>query len=323
MPTVKNLSTKLALIFCFVFFASCSQKNAPIVNKNKVKYSKNTVLNSSKYKNIGNMLTVGDEIVVKDGDTIHKIAKSCNVDAQELITYNKLQPPYQLKTGSIIKIPNLQYQVQNKDSLYSIANLYKVSLQDLASINNIQPPYQIKAGDILKIPKINKPEVPNSNVANDNIKVAEVATKTPQQLPNKLVSDSQYNKFPPSKSDFFIWPLESGNIISKFGPKSSGLYNDGINIESSEGQAVKSVAKGKVAYVGNQLKGYGNLIIIKHDDGWISAYAHLKDFAVKKGQKVDQGFKIATVGKTGKVLSPQLYFSLRKNKTAVNPENYL
>jgi hypothetical protein len=114
-----------------------------------------------------------------------------------------------------------------------------------------------------------------------------------------------------------------GTIISKFGPKSAGLFNDGINIKAQQGQAVVASEDGIIAYVGDELKGYGNLVIIKHAGGWISAYAHLKNYGVELGQKIEKGQKIGIIGNTGKVKSPQLYFGLRKGRDAVNPENYL
>jgi len=125
-----------------------------------------------------------------------------------------------------------------------------------------------------------------------------------------------------NKSNHFAWPVR-GEIVSKFGPKSAGLFNDGINIKAKSGQNVMASEDGIIAYVGNELKGYGNLVIIKHAGGWISAYAHLKDFAVNRGQKIYQGQKIGSVGDSGKVKYPQLYFGLRKGRDAVNPETHL
>lgn len=125
-----------------------------------------------------------------------------------------------------------------------------------------------------------------------------------------------------NKSNHFAWPVR-GEIVSKFGPKSAGLFNDGINIKAKSGQNVLASEDGIIAYVGNELKGYGNLVIIKHAGGWISAYAHLKDFAVNRGQKIYQGQKIGSVGDSGKVKYPQLYFGLRKGRDAVNPETHL
>jgi len=112
-------------------------------------------------------------------------------------------------------------------------------------------------------------------------------------------------------------------VVSSFGPKKGGLYNDGINIKAANNQIVKASQDGVVAYVGNELKGYGNLIIIKHSGGWITAYAHLLNTNVKKGLEVKKGQKIAIAGATGNVNFNQLYFSLRKGRKAVDPQKYL
>ena len=112
-------------------------------------------------------------------------------------------------------------------------------------------------------------------------------------------------------------------MISGFGTLGKGRKNDGINIKAPLGSDVKAADKGVVAYAGNELKGFGNLILIKHPDGWITAYAHNQKLLVKKGQTVVKGEKIATVGQTGGVDGPQLHFEVRAGKKAVNPRKYL
>ena len=119
-----------------------------------------------------------------------------------------------------------------------------------------------------------------------------------------------------------MWPV-NGTVVSGFGNLGSGRKNDGINIKAALGTAVKAADSGTVAYAGNELKGFGNLILIKHSDGWITAYAHCDRLFVKKGQKVARGEKIATVGSSGSVTTPQLHFEVRAGKKAVNPRAYL
>ena len=102
-----------------------------------------------------------------------------------------------------------------------------------------------------------------------------------------------------------------------------GRNNDGINIQAAQGSTVRSADAGTVVYAGNELKGFGNLILVRHSGGWITAYAHNQKLLVKKGQKVKRGEKIATVGATGGVNKPQLHFEVRAGKKAVNPLQYL
>ena len=125
----------------------------------------------------------------------------------------------------------------------------------------------------------------------------------------------------PSKSGF-IWPVE-GKVVSKFGTTADGLRNDGINIAAPAGAPVRAAADGIVAYAGNQLRGFGNLVLIRHASGLITAYAHNQSLLVKKGDKVSRGQVIARVGSSGNVSKPQLHFEVRKNEEPVDPMKYL
>jgi murein DD-endopeptidase MepM/ murein hydrolase activator NlpD len=111
--------------------------------------------------------------------------------------------------------------------------------------------------------------------------------------------------------------------VSGFGSKGGGLYNDGINIAAESGAFVRAAENGIVAYAGNELRGYGNLLLIRHADGWISAYAHAGEFLVRRGQVVKRGQTIARVGNTGAVAQPQLHFELRRGRKAVDPTLHL
>ena len=120
----------------------------------------------------------------------------------------------------------------------------------------------------------------------------------------------------------FLWPLR-GAILSDYGPKPGGLHNDGINISASRGASVVAADNGVVAYAGNELRGFGNLLLIRHADGWMTAYAHLDDMLVERGAKVTRGQKIGTVGSTGNVSSPQLHFEVRRGNRAIDPRDHL
>ena len=112
-------------------------------------------------------------------------------------------------------------------------------------------------------------------------------------------------------------------MVEGFGTGPEGTHNDGINIAAPRGAAIEATDGGVVAYSGNELRGYGNLILIKHPQGWISAYAHCDLILVKPGQKVARGQVIARVGSTGNVGEPQLHFELRRGKKPVDPREYL
>ncbi|AWK85135.1 LysM peptidoglycan-binding domain-containing M23 family metallopeptidase [Azospirillum thermophilum] len=123
---------------------------------------------------------------------------------------------------------------------------------------------------------------------------------------------------PPRGGKRFLWPVK-GKLISGYGPKPDGMHNDGLNIAASKGAAVVAADNGVVAYAGNELRGFGNLLLIKHADGWITAYAHLDRIEVERGASVKRGQLVGRVGQTGSVTSPQLHFELRKGSQAVDP----
>ena len=333
---------KYFFILSFFLF-SCTQKIAPIIDRSKIKYTKHNILNKNKYKDLQNISTTSNEIKILPKETLYSISKKHNLSTKELIEYNKLQEPYQLKAGDTIKIPIVQYQIQNKDSLKSIATKHQLPLEAIVKANNLKPPYQLKEGEKLIIPyhlkdneNINNNQFNTSNHTkniqvtenihkeiNEKLKNNNQQEKLNISATNKNITDATFPKLTTNKDSGFIWPIERGIVISRFGPKNAGLYNDGINIETAIDSLVMAVADGVIAYVGNELKGYGNLIIIKHQNNWISAYAHLKNFSVKKGQKVIQGQQIGKAGDNKKNTKTQIYFGLRRNKTAVNPESYL
>lgn len=255
-----------------------------------------------------------DTVKVQKGDTLYSIAKRYDMSISELIELNGIDSPNQLYIGQVLKTTSANsYVVKRGDTLASIARRYNTTYQQLAKQNNLQAPYHLNVGQKLTI------NAQNSNVA------AAAPKKTTQASTNKKVAATAAQQSTPissKRSSKFVWPV-SGKIISSFGATGKGRKNDGINISAPVGTAVKAGDKGTVAYAGNGLKGFGNLILIKHTDGYITAYAHTDKMLVKKGQTVARGEKIATVGKTGGVTTPQLHFEVRAGKKAVNPKNYL
>ncbi len=288
---------------------SCKQKPATIINRGDFFYDKaNSYRYSKSYDGYGEIKDGYIEVI--KGDTLYGIANYYNIPAQELIGVNDLKEPYTLKAGDKLKVPQDGYhRVRSGETLFVISKKYNVKIDHLAKLNNLAQPYNIRVGQVLQIGENARKQ--NYAQTRPSRKIDQPKTKKPSiisKIRNKL------NKF--------SWPAQ-GQVVSKFGPKNGGLYNDGINIKAPKGSTVSSAEDGVVAYVGNELRGYGNLIIIKHDGGWITAYAHLDQAQVKKGQEVSKGQKIATVGETGNVTFPQLYFGLRKGREAVNPQNYL
>lgn len=302
---------KLTLIFAFIFSASCSQKKpAQIINRSKVTYGRNNENNKVMQRALSEKSGKSHEIEVAAGETLYSVSRKYKVSVRDLIDKNNLNPPYIIKPGDHIFIPSAIYhEVSVGDTLYSISRLYGMKVDQLVEMNNLQAPHSVKVGERIKI----------SRNFNDSIKSTQ---KVELKKSGKTTDNVGFVERALDKLNRFSWPIR-GQVISKFGPKSGGLYNDGINIKAKEGAEIKASEDGVVAYVGNELKGYGNLVIVKHGSGWITAYAHLKNWTVKRGEKISKGQKIGYVGSSGNVDSPQLYFGLRKGRDAVNPENYL
>jgi murein DD-endopeptidase MepM/ murein hydrolase activator NlpD len=152
------------------------------------------------------------------------------------------------------------------------------------------------------------------------------AEKKPEAMPKETVTSTKTTttvvEQPKAVGANFIWPVK-GKIISGYGKKPDGSFNDGINIAANQGEPVVAADDGEVVYSGNELQGYGNMVIVRHDDGVMTAYAHADRILVDKGDTVRQGVAIATVGKSGGVEQPQLHFGVRVNKQPVDPVGYL
>ena len=254
---------------------------------------------------------------VKKGDTLYSIARSHDVPIREVIELNNLRPPYALKIGQVIRLPSSKYHIVEKgDTLYSISKRYNVDMPTLSKTNNLQAPFTLKIGQKLLLPgSIVTKATPQ--------KTTQTAAKQSSQTPTKTsVQASTYTQPSLKRKQKFLWPVK-GQILTKYGPIAKGRNNDGINIKAPKGTPVKAADSGIIAYAGNELKGFGNLILIKHDDGWVTAYAHNDTIKVRKGQKVSRGAQIATVGATGGMSTPQLHFETRAGKKALNPQNYL
>jgi murein DD-endopeptidase MepM/ murein hydrolase activator NlpD len=168
-------------------------------------------------------------------------------------------------------------------------------------------------------PQIARPQAapPVQKVETAPVQTARMATEEPANT-DTVVKQADAAGGLPS----FRWPVK-GRIISAFGAKTNGAQNDGINLAVPEGTPVKAAEDGVVAYAGNELKGYGNLVLIRHADGFVSAYANASELLVKRGDSVKRGQTIAHAGQTGNVTSPQLHFEIRKGSTPVDPTKYL
>ena len=241
------------------------------------------------------------KIKIVTGDTLKSIAKKYNISINEIIRFNKLKSPYILKPGKFILIPkHKRYKIKKGDTLYKIAECSLITLEDLKQRNRNLNEKKLVIGKIINLPYFADTKNCNRGYKKNNKKKdAKIIIKR-----------------------IFKWPT-TGEVIATFGIKKSGRRNDGINIKAPMGSPVRAAKPGKVIYRGNELPAWGNLILVKHKNGWTTAYAHLEKFFVNVGTNLKTGDILGSVGKTGNVDDYQLHFQVRKNSKPLDPLKFL
>jgi murein DD-endopeptidase MepM/ murein hydrolase activator NlpD len=235
-----------------------------------------------------------DVVVAQVGDTIHAIARRYGVPEPDLVRENQLRPPYVVVAGQRLRLPPAQeLLVQPGDTLYAISRRAGVDMASLARANALSPPYVIVAGSSLVLP------------AAARVGARKILTRAP------AAGDGRFG-----------WPLQ-GTVLARFGPQGGGVHNDGVDIAAAPGTPVRAAENGVVAYTGNQLRGLGNLLLLRHDGGWVTAYAHTEEILVGRGEVVQRGQVVARSGASGNTESPRLHFEIRDGTRAVDPLAYL
>jgi murein DD-endopeptidase MepM/ murein hydrolase activator NlpD len=299
----------------------------------------------------------GSPVTVASGETVEIIARKYGVPASAIIQTNGFRDGTALRPGQRVVIPRYVsagaaheparatqaaaapraaasvHIVEPGESMLGIAHKHGVTIVALAKANKIQPNAKISIGDRLTIPgghpvaarpvasapQLTKPStVPAEKIASAPVQNARIVTPEPQTTTESVTHKAEAAGGIPS----FRWPVK-GRIIAAFGAKSNGAQNDGINLAVPEGTPIKAADDGVVAYAGSELKGYGNLVLIRHSNGFVSAYANASELLVKRGDTIKRGQVIAHAGQTGNVTSPQLHFEIRKGSTPVDPTKYL
>jgi murein DD-endopeptidase MepM/ murein hydrolase activator NlpD len=303
----------------------------------------------------------GTAITVANGDTIGSIAHKHHVPAAVIMQANGIRPGSQLLAGQRLVIPRYHHGegthianaapgvhvVAAGENLSSIARRYHKPRAAIAKANNLAPDATIRIGQRLVIPGLKQPPLaaapakpmplaqgergkaavnqpapaaaPNQKIAtNEPLATARMTTPTEPTIESESGAGGEAAAATPS----FRWPVR-GRIITGFGARPNGSPSDGIDLAVPEGTSVKAAEDGVVAYAGNELKGYGNLVLVRHQNGYVTAYAHASELMVKRGDQVKRGQIIARAGQTGNVSAPQLHFEIRKGKVPVDPVQFL
>lgn len=258
--------------------------------------------------------------VVRQGDTLYGISRTHGVDMNALARTNRLGPPYVIYAGQSLVLPGTVQAIAEERGEPDPRPGLLVEKQPAPSVPTPAAPPVVVAE--ARTPASAPPSpvgtapAPASSVSAPAVPPAEPKVVTPPAKP-KPVGE------PPARSGGrFTWPV-TGPVISGFGPAGKGLHNDGINIAVPVGTAVRAAENGVVVYSGNELKGFGNLLLLKHDGGWMTAYAHNSELLAQRGATVKKGEVIAKSGASGNVDRPQVHFELRKGSKAVDPVKYL
>ncbi len=299
----------------------------------------------------------GTAITVGPGETIDTIAHRYGVPAPAIMKANNLTAPVTIHPGQQLVIPRYQavrapaspakaapgaamsaasnaavHVVASGETLSRISRLYGKPVSELAKANHIPVTARLNVGDRLIIPGVRTSAIKSKPAA-------DLAQATPTPPPPSAEPTPSASVFtpvadtPPATGTAktaeetgslpkFRWPA-NGRVIAAFGPSTNGQQNDGINIAVPENTPIKAAEDGVVAYAGNELKGYGNLVLVRHPNGYVTAYAHAKELLVKRGDQVKRGQMIARSGQSGNVNAPQLHFEIRKGASPVDPTKFL
>ena len=301
----------------------------------------------------------GPRIKVRSGDTLASLSQRYGVSINTIQSANNL-PDGRLHVGQTLVMPGARspapsqprlansvtagpgetvYTVRQGDTPATIAHKLGANQQTIMVRNDIRAD-ALQVGQKLIIPASSSQAMSKTTASGARkVKTTTImapGTKSPAKkapvaasqevtgggAPKKIASGGQLPSPDAMSGASFRWPVK-GRIVSGFGTKPDGGHNDGVNISVPQGTSVKAAENGVVAYAGSELKGYGNLVLVRHANNWVSAYANNEEILVKRGDKVKRGQIIAKAGMTGSVSKPQVHFELRKGSRPVDPTKYM
>jgi murein DD-endopeptidase MepM/ murein hydrolase activator NlpD len=272
----------------------------------------------------------GGSYIVQPGDTLYRIVSNTGASLADIASANNLSAPYVLRAGQRLTIPSgLYHNVGAGETGIAIARAYGVSWSEVVTLNALEAPYVLNVGQRLRLPasaSLNTAAAtntgsgslsPEQRASGFSLNIDDVVTGSAPATTSVAGSASVLSR-PAQNAGSFSWPLD-GQLISRFGSLGDGKVNDGINIAAAKGTSVLSAGDGTVVYSGNEIGVFGGLILIDHGGGWVTAYGHLGDLRVKRGDQIKSGQSIGSVGETGYVDQPQLHFEIRKDRQPIDP----
>ena len=298
----------IRIILLFLILSGC--KTTQLIESVKGDFSsenKAIILNKSS-TGLKESIPINGMIFVKKNETIYSIANKYNVIPKNVIDDNDLVKPYVLKENQILFLRNKNvYIIKSGDSIDKISFRFAVNKLDIINLNKLKNNHPLKVGSKILIPANKNYSVIDQiidkkiyNIKPNIYKYKNTETKKIKNAPN------------------FLWPAK-GKIIKNYGNFGKGQHNDGIDIKLKTNTPIFSSDEGKIAFIGSQIKKFGNLILIKHDNGWLTAYSNIGKYNVKQGQKVTKKQIIAYSSSSEEIF----HFQIRYKRNPVNPNSYI
>ena len=263
----------------------------------------------------------GPRVTVQQGDTLSSLSQRYGVPIGTIQAANNLADA-RLRPGQVLVMPGANMAGATRTA----SNTPVAPVTPRAPVAPAPAP-TAQTANVPAAPAM--PAMPATRKVSTTTISAPADGAAPQSAPTasaasgtSVTSNGQLPTPEPLSGNSFRWPVK-GRIISGFGTKPDGGHNDGVNIAVPQGTPVKAAENGVVAYSGSELKGYGNLVLVRHANNWVSAYANNEQLLVKRGDKVSRGQVIAKAGTSGSVTEPQVHFELRKGSRPVDPTQYM
>ncbi|MFN8724375.1 MAG: peptidoglycan DD-metalloendopeptidase family protein [Rhodospirillales bacterium] len=261
---------------------------------------------------------------VRPGDTVSQLAQRYGVPMRELVRANAIEPPYTIRIGQRLVIP----QTVRPETVRNVAQApSSPSPPAVVAVSPAPPPQAVVSNPAAAPPPPTLPTAPAAPAVSPPTPAPQSASVPPAAAPVPPPVPANPPAAPAGSDTAvsagrMLWPVRGG-VTSDFGPKPGGLQNDGVNIAAPRGTPFRAAESGVVIYAGNELRGFGNLLLLRHEGGIVTAYAHADELLVQRGDQVRRGQTIGRVGATGNVTTPQLHFEVRRGTRAVNPIEFL
>ncbi len=270
------------------------EKEAKIFNKTPSSNNMNIPLNGM--------------IIVGENETIYTIANKFKAIPKDIIEDNNLSKPYELKPNQILFLRHENiYIVKENDTVEKISKRFAVKKTEIIKLNKLKTPFNLVVGNKILIPLLKDFSVVDL-IINEKVYDTKQITKNKYTFNNEKIKNAPV----------FLWPAK-GEVIKNFGRFGKGQHYDGIDIMFGKNKPIYSAYDGTVAFVGSQIKKFGNLIIVKHNQSWVTAYSNLGKYSVKVGDKIKKQQIIAYTPEN----KNYFHFQLRHNRNPVNPLSYL